>query len=126
MSQATGLAALTGLLGAVVKKLTDTIAFATNGQWKKFLTQIVVFLVGIGTVAAGAHSAIAGNLSVAGNSLKSLDGAAQVLLGVVTGAGASTILDIHKSIDGSQTSSQPSVIPPVTFTTVQPTGETNV
>lgn len=104
------------LFGSLVKKVIDFIRLLTNWKTERsgILTQIIAWVAAIGLVWLASTSKITDGVVLPGSSiaLAHLDGSGIVLAGLLVGSFGSSIADVLKSIDTSQSESKPPLIAP--------------
>ena len=98
------------VLSAVVKKVVDTLKYATNGDVNALVTQVVTWVTGMVMTWIGANADISKDLAVNGVALGSLNGWSQVLVGFVLASTAAVGWDTMKAIDGSNSAVVPSLL----------------
>lgn len=100
-------------LTALIKKMYDTLGFLTNRKLKAFINQAFAYGLGVLVVVLAAHANRFANVDLgAGNTIGSLDGASQVLVGLSWGALAGVVgVDLIRGLDNSQSAATPPIVP---------------
>lgn len=102
------------LLMSTVKKFNDAFKYVTNGDWVGLLTQAVAWGLGVLALVAAAHATGFQEIHIPQTHivLGSLNGAAQIVLGLALGSGASVLLyDIPNHLDGTQPTANYRLVP---------------
>lgn len=103
----TGAGAL-GLVKAVVDFIKYLRARDTNG----YVTQLAVWLSGIGTVVLLKVSDFADEFSIGSETLDSANGGTVILAGLGLGSAAMLANEFKKAIDNGDNAAKPELIPP--------------
>lgn len=105
------IAILAGIAFAVNKTVTVIKAVA-SGDKNLALTQLLVWVIGVGAVILAAHASLTSDMIMPGieRSLGSLDTASLVLLGWVLGSSGSFAFDIKKAIDNGDSAQEPPLL----------------
>lgn len=99
------------VLAALVKKATDTIKYITNGDVNAFVTQLVVWAIGIAFTILFAHSDFGNSIEIAGTNLSGLNVWSQVLVGLNVASVGSVGWDAIKAFDNTDSAATPSLLP---------------
>ena len=98
---------------ALVWKVIDFLRMLTNFKTQKsgLLTQATAWIGGVVLVIIAAHASVTSGLVLPGadESLRTIDFASQVLLGLLIASLASGVVDIKQAIDGTDSASKPSM-----------------
>jgi hypothetical protein len=96
---------------SLVKKVVDFVKYAVNGDVNAIVTQIVAWLVGIGSAFLAANSDWARSIMINGQPLSSLNAWSLVFVGVVLASVAGFGWDTVKAIDGTNSAQVPPLVP---------------
>lgn len=107
------IAVLAGIALAVNKTVSVVKAIA-NGNKNDAVTQILVWLIGVGAVILAAHASLTSDMLLPGlgRSLGSVDTASHVLLGWILGGSGSFAFDLKKAIDNGDSAAEPPLLKP--------------
>jgi hypothetical protein len=94
-------------LPALAWRFTTLVKQVTAQDYKAALTQVVTMVAAIAAVLLYAHSSFGTSLDIGGVALATLDGAAQVIVGLSIAGVAGVAFDVKKSIDKSDTAVEP-------------------
>lgn len=95
-------------LAALVWKFTSTLKYASAGDFKNVLTQVIPWVAGILAVMLAAQADVAAGMVVFGDQvLGHLDGWSQVLAGLSLGSAASVGYDVKKAVDHTDSAAEP-------------------
>lgn len=105
------IAVLAGIALAV-NKTVSVIKSVANKDKNGAVTQLLVWVVGIGAVVLSAHAALTSNMVIPGLgvALGSLDTPSHVLLGWILGSSGSFAFDVKKAIDNGDTAAEPPLL----------------
>lgn len=98
------------MFAALVLQMVDFLKELTaiRTKAKAVLTQAAAFAGGILAVALGAHAGVADHLTLGlGQQLGQLDGASQVLVGLLVASAGSTLVDFKQALDGTDSAAKP-------------------
>lgn len=95
---------------AFVKKLVDAVRFARGKDTNALVTQLFVWVAGVGAVWVGANTDLGGMIEFANLQLDQVSLWGQAVLGVLLGSVASTVKDALKALDNNQTESAPHLL----------------
>lgn len=96
---------------ALIWKIVDTVKYARARNVDAIVTQLGVWLAGVGVVLLLAATDFANGIEVAEFSLDKLNIASLVLLGLTIGSSASVAVDVKKAIDNTDSAAVPSKAP---------------
>jgi hypothetical protein len=99
-----------GLLAFVYAGM-NLLKYLTNGKWKSAVTLVVAWAVGVAAVVVYASSDWAAAQVFNDVPLDQLNGASQVIAGVLIGSGASAFIDTIGSFDNSISNEKTKLIP---------------
>lgn len=95
-------------LAALVWKFTSTLKYASAGDFKNVLTQVIPWVGGVLAVLLAAQADVGQSVTVFGDmTLASLDGWSQILAGISLGSAASAAYDVKKAVDNTDSSAEP-------------------
>lgn len=105
------IAILAGLALAVNKTVSVVKSFA-NKDKNGAVTQMLVWVVGVGAVILAAHARLTSEMLIPGLNvaLGSLDTSSHVLLGWILGSSGSFAFDVKKAIDNGDTAAEPPLL----------------
>lgn len=99
------------VIGALLKKAVDFLKYLSAKDWNGVVTQVVVWLVGIGLVWLLSASDFANGVQIGGLDLGNLNAASIVLVGLSLSSTASFVgQDLLKALDNSQTARTPELL----------------
>jgi hypothetical protein len=96
-------------VAAMIKKVTDLIAFASAKDWKAVAKQVVAWAVGIGSVALVKASGFANDYVLPGinQTLSDLNAYGTALVGIILASGGSVVADFIASRDNTSSAYVP-------------------
>jgi len=101
---------------ALVWKVIDFFRLLFNFRTQKsaIITQVTAWAGGVLLVVIAAHASVTSGLVLPGadESLKTIDFASQILLGLLISSLASAAVDVKQALDGSDSAAKPSLITP--------------
>lgn len=103
-----------GLVKAAVDFLKYLRARDTNG----YVTQLAVWLAGVGTVLLIKISDFANTFDVGGVNLDTANGGTVILAGLGLGSAAMLVNDVKKAVDRSDSAAKPDLVGPTSTTVV--------
>ena len=99
---------------ALVWKVIDFFRMLLNFNTQKsgVITQVTAWVGGVVLVVVAAHASVTSGLVLPGadESLKTIDFASQILLGLLISSLASGVVDVKQAIDGTDSASKPPLI----------------
>lgn len=95
--------------GALLLKAVDMLKYLMN-QDKRWVTQLVVWVAGIGLTFLLAESTFGPSIEIANHSLASLNGAARILAGLSLASLTSVTVDFKKAFDNSDSAATPPLV----------------
>lgn len=94
--------------GTLVFTFVNALKFAAAKDFNALGTQVVAWVSGVAaTFLASASTAFGGGVGVAGHSLNDLDAYSKVIVGLLATSLLSTVNEIKKAIDNTDTSQTP-------------------
>jgi hypothetical protein len=113
------------VFGALVWKVIDFLRMLFNftSQKSAIITQVTAWVGGVALVVIAAHASVSSSLVLPGadESLKTIDFASQILLGLLISSFASTVVDLKQAFDSTDTATKPSILGTITGTITSPT-----
>jgi hypothetical protein len=94
-------------LGTIVFSLVNVLKFASGGQWNAVLTQFIAWAAGIIGIFLAGETQFASGITVGDVTLENLDAPSKLFLGLVATSLLSTVNEIKKAIDNSDSASTP-------------------
>jgi hypothetical protein len=105
------------VLGLVVYTLTNLLKYLRAGDWNGVVTLLGGWLVGLAAVWLVGATDWGATITVGGTkTLDMLSVAEKVLAGLVVVSAASTVYDLKKSFDNTDSAQTPSLVPTSTVT----------
>ena len=102
------------IFSVLVWKVIDFLRMLFNFRTEKsgVVTQATAWIGGVVLVIIASHAAVTSALVLPGSdeSLKLMDFASQILLGLLISSLASGVVDIKKAIDNNDTAAKPSIL----------------
>jgi hypothetical protein len=98
-------------LVALVKKVVDTLRYASARDVNGVSTQLVSWAAGVGVFLLAAHTAWAPQLLVGGISLDRLNVWSLVFVGLTAGSASSLVHDTVKAVDNADSAKVPTLLP---------------
>ena len=100
---------------ALVWKVIDFFRMVTNYKTQRsgIITQVTAWAGGIILVIIAAHASVTSSLVLPGadESLRTIDFASQILLGLLIASLASATVDIKQAFDSSDSAAKPNLLP---------------
>lgn len=97
---------------ALVLKVLDFVKALKNQDSNAIVTQLGVWIAGVGVIFLLGSTDFASGVEVAGYTLDSLNAWSLVFLGLTVGSTGSLIFDFKKSFDNTDSSRQEPLLPP--------------
>lgn len=98
-------------LGTIVFSFVNFLKFVSGKQWNAALTQVIAWCAGIAGIFLMAETQFASGISVGDTRLDVLDGASKLVLGLVATSLLSTVNEIKKAIDNTDSAATPPLLP---------------
>lgn len=98
-------------LGTVVFSFVNVLKFASGRQWNAVVTQLIAWVAGIAGIFLAGATQFASGIAVGNMTLASLDGASKLFLGLIATSLLSTVNEIKKAIDSSDSAATPPLLP---------------
>lgn len=99
------------VIGALLKKAVDFLKYLLAKDWNGVVTQLVVWLVGIGLTWLLSASDFANGVEIGGLDLGNLNTASIVLVGLSLSSTASFLgQDLIKALDNTQSAATPNLV----------------
>lgn len=105
------------LLGTLVFTVINFLKFLRGRDWNAALTQLCVWIGGVTVVWLFALTQFAGSVRLGGIALSQADWASLVFIGLLASSLLSTINEVKKAIDTTDTAVTPTLLPPRANTT---------
>lgn len=96
---------------ALIWKAVDFVKFVTNKDVNSTVTQVTVWVAGIGVSFLAAESNVAQNIVLAGTRFADMNTGSLVLIGLLLGSTSSAVVDLKKARDNNDTAATPSLLP---------------
>lgn len=94
----------------LVKKFVDFLRYASARDVNGVVTQLVVWVAGVGAVLIAAQTGWADQISFGSSSLGGLGTWSQVFLGLTLGSASSVLVDTLKSVDSTDSGIIPKLL----------------
>lgn len=107
MAEPVGAIAATFIFGALVLKLVDFIKHLVSRDWNGFFTLLIGFAGGIAAVQIMRSTQWGDEIKIGDETLDTLSGASQIVLGLVATSVAAVVYDFKKAVDKTDTASTP-------------------
>jgi hypothetical protein len=98
-------------LGTIVFSFVNVLKFASGGQWNAVITQIIAWVAGIAGIFLAGETQFASGIAVGDTNLELLDTPSKLFLGLVATSLLSTVNEIKKAIDHTDSASTPPLLP---------------
>lgn len=98
------------VLTALVKKIVDTVKYASAGDVNGAATQVVAWLAGVLVTVLAANSDFGGAIAVNGATLGTLNIWSQMLVGVNLASAAGVGWDVIKAVDNTNSAIIPNLL----------------
>ena len=96
---------------ALILKVVDFTRYARNGDSNGVITQLVTWAAGVLIVMLAAKTQWADGIQIGDRPLSVLDIWSQLFAGLSVGSGASVVKDTLKSVDNTNSSAIPTLLP---------------
>lgn len=100
------------MAGALLWKVIDVLKNLRAQNWNTVVTQLVAWGAGVAVLFLVASTQFAAEITVGKLNLDGLDGSTKFFVGLMLSSIVSVSVDVKKAIDGSDSSKQPSLLPP--------------
>lgn len=108
------------VMSTLVKKIVDTVKYASAGDVNATVTQVVAWLAGVAVTLAAAQSDFGAAIVVNGTTLGMLNVWSQALIGVNLASAAGVGWDVIKAVDNSNSAIVPNLLARSTVPQVAP------
>jgi len=98
-------------LGLVVYTLTNFVKYVRNREWSSAVTLVLAWVVGVAAVWLFGATAWGAQVNVGEKSLDLLSFADKLVVGLVVMSAGSTLYDLKRSFDSSDSAATPALIP---------------
>lgn len=98
-------------LGTVVFSFVNVLKFASARQWNAVVTQLIAWAAGIAGVFLAGATQFASGIAVGDVSLSNLNGSSKLFLGLIATSLLSTVNEIKKAIDATDSAATPPLLP---------------
>lgn len=98
-------------LAALVIKITGVAKYVRAGDVGNLISQVFVWVVGIGAAFLAASSNAMSKIEINGATLGSLNAASVILFGLALSSAASVIYDFRKAADNTDSAAEPPLVP---------------
>jgi hypothetical protein len=98
-------------LGTVVFSFVNLLKFASGRQWNAVITQLIAWAAGIAGIFLAGETQFASGINVGDMTLDTLDGSSKLFLGLVATSLLSTVNELKKAIDSSDSAATPPLLP---------------
>jgi hypothetical protein len=101
-------------VGTLVFTLVNFLTYWRGKNYSAMLTQVIAWAAGIGAILIAAHTQFAPQISFSGQTLAKMDWQTQVFIGLIATSILSTVNEVKKAIDTSDSAKKTPLFPSLT------------
>ncbi len=101
-------------VGTLVFTFVNFLTYLRSGNWNGVVTQLIAWAAGIAGILIAAHTQFASQITFGTQKLSSMNGPTQLFLGLIATSLLSTVNEIKKAIDSTDSAKKAPLLPSAT------------
>ncbi|MEX5710274.1 hypothetical protein AB1484_18685 [Parafrankia sp. FMc6] len=107
-------------VGALVFTFVNFLTYLRSRNWNGVLTQVIAWAAGVGGIMLAAHTQFAAQVTFGGSNLGAMDTATQIFLGLIATSLLTTVNELKKAIDNSDSARKAPLLQPTEHAATAP------